>query len=153
MVHLGFYILDLHHIVSGSCSSHSVHISVASALKAFLIPIKHCPCLITQTKPINIPDRKDRVICFSIPLIIPLSFFFRLCSLIHCLSTFLVLFSKRKGSEPSKCINILFFSLFFFSTLTQLSVLESVEGASHSAAVSWPVSSLSNAVVNGAKSR
>lgn len=109
---------DPYHIDPESCGSPSILISVACPLKISLSPVKLFLDLVTQTKPIKIPDWKDRLICFSILLIIPFRLFFPLlCSPIHRLSSLLVLFSKRKRSETSKCINILFFSqsFFFFS--------------------------------------
>lgn len=121
MVLMGSHIPDLHHIGPESHSSHSTLISVVCPLKISLSPVKYCLGLVTQTKPIRTPDWMNWLIYFSILLIIPFTFFYfsLLCSLIHFLSSLLVLFSKRKRSETSKCINILFFSqryLFFFYT-------------------------------------
>ena len=133
---------DPHRIGPESRGSRSILISAACPLKISLSPVKHPLRLVTQTKPIKIPDWKDGLICFSILLIIhhlASFFFFFLFALPFTASPLLVLFSKRKRSEPSKCIHILFFSpsffffffFFFSSTSTLLSVLESVEGASH----------------------
>lgn len=159
IVLMGFYIPDLHHIGHGSCGSHSVRISVASTLKVFLILIKHCPRLISQTKPSKCLNERTALSVFpfssSSHLVVVFFFFFAHLSTASPLSL-LVFKEKWEWAVKVHKYSVLFFSpifCIFFPTSTQLSVLESVEGASHSAAVSWPVSSLSNTVVNEAKSR
>ncbi len=56
MVLMGFYIPDPHHIGPESPGSHSILISAACPPKISLSPVKHRLCLVTQTKPIEIPE-------------------------------------------------------------------------------------------------
>ena len=154
---------DPHRIGPESRGSRSILISAACPLKISLSPVKHPLRLVTQTKPIKIPDWKDGLICFSILLIIHhlASFFFFFSSLLSHSPPLLSLFCfqrERGVSHQSAYIfcsfpQVFFFFFFFFFPPHQLCCQFWSQLRVLPTAVRRPVSSLSNAVVNGAKSR
>lgn len=54
---MGFYIPDPYHIGPESCGSTAILKSAAHRLKISSSPVKHCRCLVTQTKSSKIPER------------------------------------------------------------------------------------------------